>query len=32
MKFAKDFNPILEDQDFLNNLYRKSETKKMVEE
>jgi len=32
MKIAKDFNPIVEDQDFLNNLYRKSEHKKMIEE
>eukprot|EP00347_Sterkiella_histriomuscorum_P002384 403368367 len=32
VKIAKDYNPVLEDPDFLNSLYRKSETKRMVEE
>jgi hypothetical protein len=32
MKVAKDFVPVLEDQDFLTNLYRRSETKRLVEE
>ncbi|CDW83486.1 transcription initiation factor tfiid subunit 7-like [Stylonychia lemnae] len=32
VRIAEDYNPVLEDQEFLNSLYRKGETKKMVEE
>lgn len=32
VRIAKEYNPVLEDPDFLNNLYRRGETRKLVEE
>ena len=32
IKIAKDYNPVLEDSDFLSNLYKRGDTKRLVEE
>jgi hypothetical protein len=32
IKFAKDYNPVMEDQEFFQSLYRRNETMKKIEE